>query len=280
MRKICVLILLFLLVFSTSAEAGDGDTGAPLPLFIKESVITKTDQETYHLLRHIRGDSASDGKFLLVDKNLNIIAETPYVYNLYTYCYSLSACYFFNFTSGPFPRNAWQLASPLATSSESLLDIYDTFYALTKSQPGKIEQDGPIDFLNDPTQTAFSASPRGKPFTRGATFSNLTPAPRWFTYAVPLAFALIGIALYAFFFWPFKKLKNLARTKRDSSTGKVKTAYTVLMLFAYMFTITSGIILALLAFYNAPILYAWAFVLFLGFFGFGTQEAPTPKTDV
>lgn len=277
MRKLCVLILM-LLVFSTPAEAGDGDTGSPLPLFIKESVIKNTDQETYHLLRHIRGDSASDGKFLLVDKNLNIIAETPYVYNLYTYCYSLSVCYFFNFTSGPFPRNAWQLASPLATPRESLLDIYDTFYALTKSQPGKIEQDDLIIFLNDPTQTVFSAAPREKPFTRGATFSNLTPAPRWFTYAMPFAFALIGITLYALFFWPFKKLKTLVRSKRSATTGKEKAVYTALMVFAYILTIASGIMLALLAFYSAPILYAWAFVLFLGIFGFGTKDAPVTKS--
>lgn len=276
MRKLCVLIALLLLAFSTSAQAAFDESRSTLPLFIKEATLKSPDQKTYHLLRHVRGDSTSDGKFLLIDQNLNIIAETPYVYNLYTYCYSLRACYFFNFTSGPIPRNTWQLASPLSTPSESLLDIYDNFFALTKSQAGKIKQEDLIDFLNDPTQTSFSAAARGKPFTRGATFSNLKPAPAWFSYAVPLAFTLIGVLFYALFFWPFKKLKNFVRAKRASATGKQKKVYTAFMLASYVLTITSGLTLTLLAFYSAPVLYAWAFVLFLIFVGFGTKEPPAP----
>jgi len=279
MRKICVLILFSLLTFSATAQAGYGETRADFPLFIKEATLNNTDQQTYYLLRHVRGRSTADGKFLLVDQNLNIMAETPYVYNLYARCTDLKACYFFNFGFGPLPKNTWQLTTPFLQANGNLLDLYGTFNYFTKSQVEiKAEQKILTDFLNDPAQKTLPVSALEKSFTRGATFSNLKPAPAWFAYAVPFAFALTGAFFFALFFWPLKKLKNLARKKRAAATGKAKTAYTILMLFAYAVTIASGITLALLAFYAAPILYAWVYVLFLGFFGFGTTEVNTPKT--
>lgn len=276
------LLFFFLMPAHSTANAGYGEPGSTFPLFIKEKSFNISDKkETYYLLRHIRGDSTDDGKFILIDKNLNILAETPYVYNLYTYCERLSACYFFNFSFGLLPQNAWQLDIPLPKPNGTLLDLYGNYNYFTKSQVEiNAEQKILLDFLNDPSQTTLPVSALEKPLTRGTTLSGLKPAPAWFAYAVPFAFALTGTFFFALFFWPLKKLKNLARKKRATATGKAKTAYTILMLFAYAVTIASGITLALLAFYAAPILYAWAFVLFLGFFGFGTKEAPAPKTDL
>lgn len=277
MRRLYGFLLFSLLVFCHApANAGYGEPGSTFPRFIKENSFSISDKkETYYLLRHTRGDSTDDGKFILVDKNLNIIAETPYVYNLYAYCERLSACYFFNFGLGLLPQNTWQVDTSLSASHGNLLDLYGNFNYFTKSQVEiKAEKKILMDFLNDPMQTTLPVTALEKTFTRGATLSNLKPAPAWLPYALPMIFFALGAALYFFLFWPFKTLKNFAVKKKAAAKGTQKTVYTICIVFFYALMVTSGVFLSLLTFFSAPLLYAWGFVLFLGFFGFATKQSP------
>ncbi len=267
-------LILFIFLFTTGSADAEyiGYSAAHTPSLQKERKLTSIENgKAFYLLRYMRSSSPVDGKFLLVDADLNVFAETPYVYNIYAQCTELSTCYFFNFSTIPFPaRNAWQVDTHNFKPHNSIR----SFLRSTVVQP---EKDLAIikSFITDDTQKILYIDAMEKDFTRGASMVGLKPAPAWVRYVSPLfllnTIFIFGLATYFAARWLTQYL--FRKREKDHRRAVTLAAYSAAALTLYI-----GLSLLFAAWTFAPFAYSALFTAGLALLGFSFKQQKPAST--
>lgn len=284
MRRFYALLILLLLSHPFGAQAGIDDMGAKGYRLLKNrSIYDGGTDRTYHLLFYTRSANNTNGKFLLVDADLNILAETPSAYNLHTFCPHMNACYFMSYAFGFLAKHVWQLDINTPVENARLIDLYGA--GLDNKQA---EEDLLRKFLQNRTAREFAISaPSGK-FTRAGSYGGIQNAPSWMRYISP--FLLISAPFLAvfilFLFLRHTTVKWVNR--RPEPDNRFKTTLRRAQMLLSLVTVCCGLALCIGVAMEAPGGYAFLLLAYFLVHGFSFKKktdgknaaAPPKKTAV
>ncbi|HEX2752806.1 MAG TPA: hypothetical protein VHP34_06825, partial [Alphaproteobacteria bacterium] len=191
MRRLCVLIVMLLLSYSTATHAGIDEMSDRGYRLTKDRAFYNSESgQKYYLLFYTGSANKTNGKFLLVDTDLNILAETPYAYSLYTFCPNIKFCYFMSYQFGFLAKKIWRLDLDKQTSKSTLMDLYDPALSNKEAEETLLK-----NFLKNRDEQEFIISAPPERFSRAGTFTGIQNAPSWMRYASPLMLISTGFLI-------------------------------------------------------------------------------------
>jgi len=266
MRRFCILIALLLLAFPAIARAGIDEMSDKGYRLTKESAFynSKRDQK-YYLLFYTGSTSETNGKFLLVDADLNILAETPYAYNLYTFCPNIKFCYFMPYRFGFLAKQIWQLDLDAPAEKSQLIDLYSPDLSNKQAEEELLQ-----NFLKNRTEQEFVIAAPPEKFSRTGTFAGIQSAPSWMRYASP--FMLVSVEfLAAFFAFLLLRRCTVERVSRADATGGTAQMLMRLVTVCYGLALCIGVAM------TAPGIYGFLFLFYCMVHGFSFKKKPRGK---
>ena len=272
MRKIYVLIAILLLAFSTSAQAGiDEMSDKGYRLTKDRDFDNAKSKQKYYLLFYTGSTDNTNGKFLLVDADLNILAETPYAYNLYTFCPSIKFCYFMSYRFGFLAKQIWQLDLEAQDKNSTLIDLYSPALSNKSAEEELLK-----DFLKNKAEQEFVISEPPERFSRAGSFNGIQPAPSWMRYASPLMLISIGFIVAFLVFLLLRHgavvLANHPNLKAGSEHSRKKALTWTLRIVFSTITILYGLALCIGVWMEAPAIYGIIFMVLLAAHGFSFKK--------
>jgi hypothetical protein len=277
MRRICVLIVLFLLTFSTAAQAGIDEMSSKGYRLTKDRAFynSKSEQQ-YYLLFYTGSISDTNGKFLLVDTDLNILAETPYAYSLYTFCPNIQFCYFMSYQFSFLAKKIWRLDLDTQTSKSTLMDLYDPTLSNKEAEETLLKK-----FLKNRDEQEFIISAPPERFSRSGTFTGIQNAPSWMRYVSPLMLISTGFLIAFLAFLLLRQgaiaLANHPNLEPDGENSSKKALTWTLRIVFSAITILYGIVLCIGVWMEAPAIYGIILMLILTANGFSFKKEPPKK---
>lgn len=279
MRRLCVLIVMLLLAFSTAAHAGIDEMSDKGYRLTKDRALynSKSDQK-YYLLFYTGSTSETNGKFLLVDKDLNILAETPYAYNLYTFCPSIKFCYFMSYQYSFLAKKIWRLdLEEKQTEKSTLIDLYSPTLSNKLAEEELLKK-----FLKNRDEQEFVISIHPERFLRSGSFIGIQNAPSWMRYVSPVMLISTGflIAFLAFLFLRHATISiaNHPNLETESENNSKKALTWTLRIVFTAITILYGITLCIGVLMMAPTIYGILLMILLTAHGFSFEKAPHKKS--